>query len=73
VVRDTETRQLRPFLNAMQSILFGAAWFFVQHRSKIIFVIFALHPGDGGILVFLWAVLQALVQLAFRGDDYHDR
>lgn len=50
---------------AMQSILFGAAWFLFNIISKIIFAIFASIPGLGGILVFLWAVLQALVQLAF--------
>jgi uncharacterized membrane protein len=50
---------------AMQSILFGAAWFLFNIVSKIIFVIFASIPALGGILVFLWAVLQALVQLAF--------
>jgi uncharacterized membrane protein len=50
---------------AMQSILFGAAWFVFNIVSKIIFAIFSSIPALGGILVFLWAVLQALVQLAF--------
>jgi uncharacterized membrane protein len=50
---------------AMQSILFGAAWFVFNIVSKIVFAIFSSIPALGGILVFLWAVLQALVQLAF--------
>ena len=50
---------------AMQSILFGGAWFLFNIVSKIIFVIFSSIPAIGGLLVFLWAVLQAIVQLAF--------
>src|SRR5436309_8344264 len=50
---------------AMQSILFGAAWFLFNIVSKIVFSIFASIPAVGGVLVFMWAVLQAIVQLAF--------
>src|SRR5712691_11782839 len=50
---------------AMQSILFGAAWFLFNIVSKIIFAIFASIPAIGGLLYFLWAVIQAIVQLAF--------
>jgi uncharacterized membrane protein len=50
---------------AMQSILFGGAWFLFNIISKIIFAIFSSIPAIGGLLVFLWAVLQAIVQLAF--------
>jgi uncharacterized membrane protein len=50
---------------AMQSILFGAAWFLFNIVSKIVFAIFASIPAIGGLLYFLWAVIQAIVQLAF--------
>jgi uncharacterized membrane protein len=50
---------------AMQSILFGGAWFLFNIASKIVFVIFSSIPAIGGLLVFLWAVIQAIVQLAF--------
>ena len=50
---------------AMQSILFGAAWFLFNIVSKIVFAIFGSIPAIGGLLYFLWAVLQAIVQLSF--------
>lgn len=50
---------------AMQSILFGAAWILFNIVSKIVFAIFSSIPAIGGLLFFLWAVLQAIVQLAF--------
>ena len=50
---------------AMQSILFGGAWFLFNIASKIVFMIFSSIPAIGGLLVFLWAVIQAIVQLAF--------
>jgi uncharacterized membrane protein len=50
---------------AMQSILFGGAWFLFNIASKIVFVIFSSIPAIGGLLVCLWAVIQAIVQLAF--------
>ena len=49
----------------MQSILFGGAWFLFNIASKIVFLIFSSIPAIGGLLVFLWAVIQAIVQLAF--------
>jgi uncharacterized membrane protein len=50
---------------AMQSILFGAAWLLFNIVSKIVFAIFSSIPAIGGLLFFLWAVLQAIVHLAF--------
>src|SRR5712691_10293275 len=50
---------------AMQSIIFGCAWFLFNIVSKIVFAIFASIPAIGGLLYFLWAVIQAIVQLAF--------
>ena len=50
---------------AMQSILFGGAWFLFNIVSKIIFLIFSSIPAIGGLLYFLWAVIQAIVQLIF--------
>ena len=50
---------------AMQSILFGRAWFLFNIASKIVFMIFSSIPAIGGLLVFLWAVIQAIVQLGF--------
>lgn len=50
---------------AMQSILFGAAWLLFNIISKIVFAIFASIPALGGILVILWSIVQALVQLVF--------
>ncbi len=50
---------------AMQSILFGGAWFLFNIASKIVFLIFSSIPAIGGLLYFLWAVIQAIVQLAF--------
>ena len=50
---------------AMQSILFGLAWFLFNIASKIVFMIFSSIPAIGGLLVFLWAVIQAIVQLGF--------
>jgi uncharacterized membrane protein len=50
---------------AMQSIIYGAAWLLFNIVSRIIWYIFSSIPAIGGILVFFWAVIQALVQLAF--------
>ena len=50
---------------AMQSIIFGGAWVLFNIASRIIFEIFGAIPGLGGILVFLWALVQALVQIGF--------
>jgi uncharacterized membrane protein len=50
---------------AMQSIIFGAAWFLFNIVSAIVRGVFWAIPGIGGILVFFWAIIAALVQLAF--------
>jgi uncharacterized membrane protein len=50
---------------AMQSIIFGAAWILFDIVSKILFAIFGSIPAIGGLLVFFWAILQALVHIAF--------
>ncbi len=50
---------------AMQSIIFGGAWLLFNIISKIVFEIFGSIPALGGLLVFLWAIIQALVHLAF--------
>src|SRR3989441_10620685 len=50
---------------AMQSIIFGAAWFLFNIVSAIVKGVFWAIPGIGGILVFFWAIIAALVQLAF--------
>src|SRR5213080_2266493 len=50
---------------AMQSIIFGGAWILFDIISKILFAIFGSIPAIGGILVFFWAIIAALVHLAF--------
>jgi uncharacterized membrane protein len=50
---------------AMQSIIFGAAWFLFNIVSAIVRGVFWAIPGIGGVLVFFWAIVAALVQLAF--------
>src|SRR6184192_1985499 len=50
---------------AMQSILFGGAWVVFNVISRIVFDIFGSIPALGPVLVFLWAIIQALVHLAF--------
>ncbi len=50
---------------AMQSIIFGAAWLLFNIISKVVFGIFASIPALGTVLVFLWAIIQALVHLGF--------
>ena len=50
---------------AMQSIIFGCAWFLFSIVSAIVHAVFGAIPGIGGILVFFWAITAALVQLAF--------
>ena len=50
---------------AMQSIIFGAAWFLFNIVSAIVHGVFGAIPGIGGILVFFWAIIAALVHLAF--------
>jgi uncharacterized membrane protein len=50
---------------AMQSIIFGGAWILFDIVSKILFTIFGSIPAIGGLLVFFWAIVQALVHIAF--------
>ena len=56
-----------PFVRfyAMQSIMFGAAWILFDIVSKILFAIFGSIPAIGGLLVFFWAIIQALIHIAF--------
>src|SRR3989454_8811029 len=56
-----------PFVRfySMQSIVFGLAWFLFNIVSAIVHAIFGAIPGIGGILVFFWAIIAALVHLAF--------
>ncbi len=50
---------------AMQSIIFGAAWVLFNIISAIVHGIFAAIPAIGGILVFFWAIIAAVVHIAF--------
>jgi uncharacterized membrane protein len=50
---------------AMQSIIFGGVWVVFNIISRIVFEIFGSIPALGSLLVFLWAIIQALVHLAF--------
>src|SRR5205814_7714981 len=46
---------------AMQSIIFGGAWLLFNIVSRILFLILWSIPAIGGILVFFWGIIQALV------------
>lgn len=50
---------------AMQSIIFGCAWILFSIVSNILFAIFGSIPAIGGILVFFWGIVQALIHIAF--------
>ncbi len=50
---------------AMQSIIFGGAWFLFNIVSSIIHGIFWAIPGIGPLFAGLWLFVSALVQLAF--------
>jgi uncharacterized membrane protein len=56
-----------PFVRfySMQSIVFGLAWFLFNVVSAIVHAIFSAIPGIGGILVFFWAIIAAIVHIAF--------
>ena len=56
-----------PFVRfyAMQSIIFGGAWLLFNIASSVVHAIFGAIPGIGGILVFFWAIIAALIQIAF--------
>jgi uncharacterized membrane protein len=49
----------------MQSIIFGCAWFLFNIVSAVVHAVFGAIPGIGGILVFFWAIIAALVHLLF--------
>src|SRR5438128_3741547 len=50
---------------AMQSIIFGGAWFLFKVVDAIIHAIFVNVPGIGGFLAFIWGLLAMLIHLAF--------
>jgi uncharacterized membrane protein len=50
---------------AMQSIIFGGAWFLFNIASMIIHVIFGNVPALGPFLSLLWGLVAMLVHLAF--------
>jgi uncharacterized membrane protein len=56
-----------PFVRfySMQSIVFGMAWLLFNIVSAIVHGIFGAIPGIGGILVFFWAIIAAIVQIGF--------
>lgn len=50
---------------AMQSIIFGGAWFLFNIVSAIIHVIFGSVPALGAFLSLLWGLIAMLVHIAF--------
>src|SRR6266480_1876701 len=42
---------------AMQSIIFGCAWFLFNIVSAVVHAVFGAIPGIGGVLVFFWAII----------------
>ena len=56
-----------PFVDfySMQSIVFGLSWFLCNVVSEIIHVIFSAITAIGGILVFFWAIIAAVIHVAF--------
>lgn len=50
---------------AMQSIIFGGAWFLFNVISLIIHLIFSSVPAVGVFLSLLWGLIAMLVHLAF--------
>jgi uncharacterized membrane protein len=50
---------------AMQSIIFGGAWFLFNVISMVIHLIFASVPALGVFLSLLWGLIAMLVHLAF--------
>jgi uncharacterized membrane protein len=50
---------------AMQSIIFGGAWFLFNIVSAVVHAVFGAIPGIGGILVFFWMIIQAIIHIAF--------
>src|SRR3954454_17331825 len=60
-----ETRDSFVRFYAMQSIIFGGAWLLFNIASAVVRGVFWAIPGIGGILVFFWQIVNALVQIAF--------
>src|SRR5262252_10592961 len=50
---------------AMQSIIFGGAWLLFNIASSVVHAVFGAIPGIGGLLVFFWAIIAALIHIAF--------
>jgi len=50
---------------AMQSIIFGGAWLLFNIASSVVHAVFGAIPGIGGLLVFFWAIIAALLHIAF--------
>ena len=50
---------------AMQSIILGAAWFVFYIAATIVHGVFSAIPGIGGILLFFWQIIVALVYIVF--------
>jgi uncharacterized membrane protein len=50
---------------AMQSIIFGGAWLLFNIVSAVIHAVFSAIPAIGPMLVFFWAIIAALIHLAF--------
>jgi uncharacterized membrane protein len=50
---------------AMQSIIFGGAWFLFNIVSMVVHLIFGSVPAIGVILSLLWGLIAMLVHLAF--------
>ena len=50
---------------AMQSIIFGGAWLLFNIASSVVHAVFGAIPGIGGLLLFFWAIIAALVYIAF--------
>jgi uncharacterized membrane protein len=50
---------------AMQSIILGAAWLVFYIAALIVHGVFNAIPGIGGILIFFWQIVVALVYIVF--------
>src|SRR5437879_3487743 len=50
---------------AMQSIIFGGALLVFWIAAAIVTGIFAAIPGIGGILVFFWTIIVAIIKIGF--------
>ena len=50
---------------AMQSIIFGGAWLLFNIASSVVHAVFGAIPGIGGLLLFFWAIIAALIHIAF--------